>query len=425
MQSDKQDSMIVVATSGGGIQAAAWTAQVLTGLEQERPGRFGRQVRLISSVSGGSVGAMYFAGAYRDDGSLDEEGLRNVVDQAMHSSLDAVAWGLVYPDLLRLLCPPCVSYFLHDVDRGQSLEEAWLRADKLSEASLSQATLARWREDAMMRRRPAMIFNATITDTGERLLLATSAPSESSQNDDGAGSGGSRNFADLYPKHDIRIVTAARLSATFPYASPAARAKPAPGAELDGQPFHIVDGGYYDNYGISSLAQWLNEALPEGSSIKRALILQIRAFPVGDRNKQSGKQTATQPGNKDKQLAAHRGWFYESFAPISTLLNVRTAGQFAHNQVELGLLRQVLNNRCVIVETADFEFKGSDKGSGTDSPCKDVDKVSEPPLSWRLTKRQQDEVRAEWERVKDCAEAKKVKQFLDGVPPKATTGCAK
>jgi hypothetical protein len=35
VQSDKQDSMIVVATSGGGIQAAAWTAQVLTGLEQD------------------------------------------------------------------------------------------------------------------------------------------------------------------------------------------------------------------------------------------------------------------------------------------------------------------------------------------------------------------------------------------------------
>jgi hypothetical protein len=158
------------------------------------------------------------------------------------------------------------------------------------------------------------------------------------------------------------------------------------------------------------------------------LIVQIRAFPVGDRNKRSGKQNVNQPGNEnkqpDKQRATQRGWFYQSFAPVSTLLNVRTAGQFAHNQIELELLRKVLNNRGVLVETADFEFHGSYKSSGTDSPCKDLDKAPDPPLSWHLTKRQHDEIREEWNRIKGCAGAEKVKQFLNGVTAEATTGRA-
>ena len=60
------DRLIVVAASGGGIQAAAWTAQVLSGLDTENDGNFGPKVRLISAVSGGSVGAMYFVDAYRE-----------------------------------------------------------------------------------------------------------------------------------------------------------------------------------------------------------------------------------------------------------------------------------------------------------------------------------------------------------------------
>ena len=64
----------VIATAGGGIQAAAWTAQVLTGLQtQLRSGppeqavNFANSIALISSVSGGAVGTMYFVNQYHAD----------------------------------------------------------------------------------------------------------------------------------------------------------------------------------------------------------------------------------------------------------------------------------------------------------------------------------------------------------------------
>jgi hypothetical protein len=51
---------VVVAASGGGITASLWTARVLTALQGEVGTDFTRSIRLISSVSGGSVGTMYF-----------------------------------------------------------------------------------------------------------------------------------------------------------------------------------------------------------------------------------------------------------------------------------------------------------------------------------------------------------------------------
>ena len=83
--------VVVVAASGGGIQASAWTARVLTGLEAQNPGKFARAIRLVSSVSGGSVGAMYFSGRYQPNGGVSN--LPDIVEDAKASSLEDVPPG--------------------------------------------------------------------------------------------------------------------------------------------------------------------------------------------------------------------------------------------------------------------------------------------------------------------------------------------
>jgi hypothetical protein len=53
-------TLVVVTAAGGGIQAAAWSARVLVGLHQRYGTDFSASIGLISAVSGGSVGVMYF-----------------------------------------------------------------------------------------------------------------------------------------------------------------------------------------------------------------------------------------------------------------------------------------------------------------------------------------------------------------------------
>ena len=105
---------ILVAATGGGIQAAAWTARVLTGIDDALPvdlrDAYTHSIRLLSAVSGGGVGAMYFSERYRANG-FDHTQLDQVVAKAETSSLDDVAWGATYPDALATFFPPVRAAF--------------------------------------------------------------------------------------------------------------------------------------------------------------------------------------------------------------------------------------------------------------------------------------------------------------------------
>src|SRR5262249_41606501 len=58
-------------------------------------------------------------------------------------------------------------------------------------------------------------------------------------------------FFQLFPDADkFRVSTAARMSATFPYFSPAVDLPTGPRRR-------VVDAGYYDNYGVDVAASWI------------------------------------------------------------------------------------------------------------------------------------------------------------------------
>jgi hypothetical protein len=360
-----ETSAIVVAANGGGIQAAAWTTRVLAGLQEQcrkelGPGcRFDQQVRLISSVSGGSVGAMYVASQYSEYGLPDDDVLEDMVAWASTSSLDHVGWGLLYRDLLRPFSSP--SEVQKYEDRGWALEQAWGRFGDF------QSPLSTWRAGVAEGWRPASIFNATVADSGERLMIGTS--------DLARRRAGRKRLSELYPDRDVAISTAARLSATFPYVSAAAR------ADTPAATFHVADGAYYDNYGIASLIDWLDEALSApGSRITRVLVLQLRGAP---------------PDHDPRDRV--RGWFYQAYAPLETMLNVRTSAQLTHNDEELELLRRAYAGR-VAIDSAVFQFCG--EGA---------------PLSWHLTTPQKHAIDTEWRA--DLAGGsgwRVVKGFLEG-----------
>jgi hypothetical protein len=111
--------LIFVATPGGGIQAAAWTAQVLTELDNLNDHVFRNSVAAISSVSGGSLGAIIYGASFAGNVSPEK-----VPSNAAQSAIDEVAWGLTVPDYWRTIFP----WLRIDraIDRGWALEKKWL-----------------------------------------------------------------------------------------------------------------------------------------------------------------------------------------------------------------------------------------------------------------------------------------------------------
>jgi hypothetical protein len=387
----KGAKVILVAANGGGIQAAAWSARVLTGIEEgcrnggDCGGRsFARSVRAISAVSGGSVGAMYFANAYgkygAKEGELpDNDQLEQVVKLAERSSIDGLAWGLVYSDFLRTVAPFLSRVrFFRRTDRARALEFEWQRGVDLT------AMLGQWKRDAAEGKRPGVVFNTTVVDNGRPLLFSTI---EHTKNPSVA-----QIFDRLYDGYDTPVTSAVRMSATFPFVTPAARAhrrdKNRDLSDWSDAEYHVVDGGYYDNYGMASLVECLDNELnkPE-MEVDELMVIRIHSMPVVK--------------SPDRGLEKKRGFFYQMGVPFSTLDKVRGAGQLSHSQVEFDMLQKRWRERAgrrVDIQLATFEYPKYDA-----------------PLSWHLTEKQKHALDTAWKEtyVNDPnSDLTKVKKFL-------------
>jgi hypothetical protein len=336
------------------------------------------------------VGAMYFVNQYTAEGKLpDEDKLAEVVASAKASSLEDISWGLAYHDLLHVLLPVFPRSF---AGRGRALERAWTTTS--ADATRLERNLTQWVDDVRQGLRPANIFNATLVEAGERLLLSTTYLSHP------ATTVGRWDFHSIYKRmRDVAVVTAARLSATFPYVGPASRADVEPDG---GKASHVVDGAYYDNYGMSTLVEWLDLALEslekpgklEGGKqpdLREILVIEIRQEPS--------------PAPAPVPQGSNRGWFFQAYAPLAALFAVRTAGQRSHNQVELKLLQDKWAGKVNILPSAVFEF-----GSRPDGTV--VPDLPPPPLSWHLTALQQEAIDSEWIAQGSGSEWQKVKAFL-------------
>jgi hypothetical protein len=321
----KPPVVIAVSASGGGITAAYWTAHVLTGLQREFGTDFSDAIHFISAVSGGSVGTMQYANGFGKTALPDPD---VVTDAAGQSSLAAVAWGMTYPDFWRTWgAPP----FRAVRDRGWALEEAWSRTLPREE------TLAKWRNETLEGWRPAVAFNATVAETGERLVfsslrLNTIPPAclldRGAENDACDNTLDARTVWSWYPNNTLPVVRAARLSAAFPFVSPIARARGPASARVN---YHVADGGYYDNFGVVTMIEWLRKVVlrwsvstePMQLAPPHLLIIEIRESDYR--------------GGNAREPRRRTGWTYAFTGPLNTMLEVRRSSQATRNDLDLQL----------------------------------------------------------------------------------------
>lgn len=361
-------NLVVVAVSGGGILSASWSTYWLYQLLNARP-ELACEIRLFSTVSGGTVGmAHYLAALKQRENELDcdtEDGRQVYIDQAKsafdrahESSLSTVTYGMAYSDLWRAITAGSVKPFGRYGDRGNQLESRWRENATIDVNSMKEYTVSSFASLIETRQMPAFIFNSTILETGERVMITPL--------DFNGDRKRARTISEILTGEtnqiDLDLFTAARLSATFPYVSPATSTN----LNCDSRPkscnYHFLDGGYHENFGIQSMLDFLRVILEEDKSILRVLIIEMRLT-----NFQSEANIPpAAKGFAAGVLGPPIGIFNSGFAGGQIARNDIDLDNFIHDWKEKGLPIEVL----------------------TIQPTEDVN----GPLSWHLPSSQQDKL---------------------------------
>lgn len=325
--------LTVITCPGGGIHAAAWSAYVLEQLDR-RYRDFSDSIVVISGVSGGSVGTVFFAHArYLSDTSQPLDG--TTWRLAAKSSLEAIGQAVVFHDLPSSLSyPPIQQRFfpLPGTDRGQGLEDSWKqRLDSIRK----NASLESWGTRAVQGQMPIIVLGAMDAVSGRRVLFG-SVPTPRRKSLEGR-TGRPWDYRELIknPETDLHIATAARASATFPYVSPFTR--PEDASEL-GERVALGDGGYSDNEGIVTAIDWLDfiaqRGLQErerngGKELPFDRVLLLRIQPSSDAD--------APPPESTSQLAKIQSQFRWLAGPLEALASMRSTSQVERGQLEVDL----------------------------------------------------------------------------------------
>lgn len=222
---------VFVVTAQGGALAAAYHAGLALARWQDLCPAFASHVFAISAVSGGSLGASTFSAAVnaipeqaaQQCGDAASEDIRHVTaveDMLKHDFVSSVLFTGLYIDLpLQFLGIRFVP-FDRAVALEYTIENVWTKVSKTisyrSEGSddyFVQPLSSTWKPAGLT---PLVLYNATISDTGQPLLISSIEWDYTSKSGVQA-----YNLRRLAPHLEVAASTAIVLSARFPYISPA------------------------------------------------------------------------------------------------------------------------------------------------------------------------------------------------------------
>ena len=313
---DGKQPLIIVATAGGALRAALWTGTVLAhGMKYPN---FDERLFAISGVSGGSVGAAFVTAHLREPAAKaapnKSKWLKGRIDVSMTQDYVApVVAGLLFPDLVQRFWP-----FAWFPDRAEALESGWeagwrrnaaknsMEAAKRGGLGARFRDLATYREDddsECGERGPVLLFNGAHEERGKRIITANVKVTPNVFTD-------AYDFFNL-AEGSIRLSTAAHNSARFPYVSPAGTMYGADAANHG----HIIDGGYFENFGAITAAELLDAIPDHVRDNVRPIVILISSDPDLTRHDIEANVPAVTSG---------RTWMNEIFAPLVGLYAART-----------------------------------------------------------------------------------------------------
>ena len=325
--------LAVVIISGGATRSAYWGATVLDRIASaEVVPDFARSVRIIAGASGGMVAAGFAVRELSDRLDDPERTPLPFAGRIPSDSIRPVARFIALREVWRALLPIRWKH-----DRGVILEENWGPIRRPL-----QDFQAREAEGAI----PSIILSPMMIEDGRRLLIsnlfdlrAIVAAEGGAITEGNPGLGAkpyslsALEFFRIFPlARRFALSTGVRMSASFPYVSPAVNLPTVP-------PRRVVDAGYYDNYGVQVASAWIRQNLDWLlDNTSGVALIQIRdAISIKDR-----LEVADAPSGTFARLASGFQFFT---SPPGAAGKARTAASAFQNDQEVRNLSDQFTRR--------------------------------------------------------------------------------
>ncbi len=265
-QKEEKPLLYMISVSGGGTRSATFTLSVLQRLDSLCGGRLMDKTFLITGASGGMLGAAYYRelAKERTDGKNLYLYSGKYVDDISKDLLNPTFSSFVARDMVAPAQRFKIGDYYYIKDRGYAFEQ------KLSENTrgLLDRQLKDIASDERNARVPLMLFNSVITRDGRKMVVSTQPvsfmmrPEYDTSLISTPPDPDAVDFAALFAKQDpmnLRLLTALRMNATFPYVLP--------NVWLPSEPvIDVMDAGLRDNYGPETtlrfadvFRQWIKE----------------------------------------------------------------------------------------------------------------------------------------------------------------------
>jgi hypothetical protein len=283
-QHEDKPLMIVFNFSGGGVRSASFSMNVLQALDSVTGGRIMNKTMLISGASGGMLAAAYF----RELARLKINGARinlenkKYLDNISKDLLNPVFSSLVTRDLISPSQKFSYSHYRYIKDRGYAFEEKL----NFNTQDVLDKPIGFYEKDEKLARIPLMILNSAVTRDFKKMMICTQPISfmmQPSYKDSTTKITGpdAIDFAALFKNKDpmdLRMLTALRMNATYPYVLPA--------VWLPSKPIiDVMDAGLRDNSGAETSYRFLNvfkDWIKENT--RGILLIQVRSRIKGSWN---------------------------------------------------------------------------------------------------------------------------------------------
>lgn len=268
--------LIIINTSGGGSRAMLWTLRGLQVADSLLGGSLMQRTALMTGSSGGLIGAAYYR-------QLDLEARRGgplspdtpvPLERMAADILNPIAFSLVTNDMFIRYRDVQFQGRSYTLDRGGAFES---RLDELTDG-LFAVPISSMAAAERMAQTPMMVISPSILNDGRRLLISALPVSyltniRPDQPVIAATEPESIEYMRLFAGQDpgnLKLTSALRMSATFPYVTPV--------VTLPSKPkMRVMDAGVRDNFGyrttlsfLYTFRHWLKD------NVGRVVVIQMR-----------------------------------------------------------------------------------------------------------------------------------------------------